>query len=252
MTESIPAYIEARIRQPIPADSFVVANSTPVLAFGRMREARVASVGLNPSKNEFLGRNGNLLVGAEQRLATLPDLGVTRLTDAPASTMSAVFAACNGYFARNPYRRWFDQLERVLLPLGASFYAGSACHLDLVQWATNPVWRALPRTVIARLVAADREFLRHQLSDEHIRIVLLNGIGVIRAFAAAFNCTLHQLPTPLSDRTVTTQIMHGRAFNDVLILGWSTNLQSSVGVTNVLRERIAHTVAKLAAQANVL
>lgn len=249
MSEIIPEYIETRIRQPIPANSFVIDSSTPVLAFGRMREARIATLGLNPSKNEFLGSNGQLLSGAAQRLATLPYLGVTQLTNAPHNVIETVFNDCNTYFTHNPYRRWFDHLERIVNPLGASFYTGSACHLDLVQWATDPIWRNLPRDVIDRLVKADREFLRHQLSDEQIGIVLLNGSSVIHMFESAFRCSLQRLPTLLCDRTVTTQIVHGRAFNDLLIIGWSTNLQSSFGVTNVLRQKIATEVAELAAHA---
>jgi hypothetical protein len=42
---------------------------------------------------------------------------------------------------RNPYRRWFDPLDQALrAAFGVSYYAGTACHLDLVQWATTPVW----------------------------------------------------------------------------------------------------------------
>jgi hypothetical protein len=52
-----------------------------------------------------------------------------------------VVADCAAYFQRNPYRRWFDPLDELLRAgVGASFYDGTACHLDLVQWATDPVW----------------------------------------------------------------------------------------------------------------
>jgi hypothetical protein len=37
--------------------------------------------------------------------------------------------------------KWFDQMEEfVLTNTGYSYFDGTACHLDLIQWATDPVW----------------------------------------------------------------------------------------------------------------
>jgi len=54
----VPAYIEARIRQLPPAGAPVLPGSTPVVASGDVRKATVATLGLNPSKREFLHANG--------------------------------------------------------------------------------------------------------------------------------------------------------------------------------------------------
>jgi hypothetical protein len=146
MQTPIPEYIETRIRRPPPPNSSVVPGSTPVLSFGDAQRATVATLGLNPSRVEFLDQHGNELTVNARRLATHNSLGTSDLVAAPIEIVSKVLEGCNGYFHRNPYRRWFDQLHPVLTACAASYYDGSACHLDLVQWATDPTWGKLKPT----------------------------------------------------------------------------------------------------------
>lgn len=156
----IPNYIDRRIRRVIRLDSHVVAGSTPVVSFGDAHSAAVATLGLNPSRVEFLDRNGNELVGSSRRLATHRSLDTSDLARAPESVIAQVLNDCNSYFARNPYRQWFDQLELILKACDVSYYNGSACHLDLVQWATDPTWGSLrPAGLRNRLLDADSPFL---------------------------------------------------------------------------------------------
>lgn len=167
-------YIEARIRQHPLSSAPVVLGSTPVVAFGNARKSTVATLGWNPSKLEFLDRDGNELVGDERRLETLRSLGKNDLASASADAVCRVFYACNNYFHRRPYR-WFNPLEKILNHVFASYYDGSACHLDFVQWATDPVWSRLSRSDQIRLIDADLPFLKLQLSQEKLRLLLLNG-----------------------------------------------------------------------------
>ena len=97
---TISEYIERRIRRPVPPDSSVIIGSTPVASFGNARTATVATLGLNPSRVEFLDRNGNQLVGGDRRLATHRSLGVSNLSDAPASVIDQFLRDCDTYFQR--------------------------------------------------------------------------------------------------------------------------------------------------------
>jgi hypothetical protein len=185
MSAPVPAYIEERIRRPYPSGCSVVEGSTPVVCFGDARTARVATLGLNPSDAEFLDRGG-WLQDADRRFETLASLGLERLQDADDEQTQAVLDACHAYFYRNPYWRWFGKLEAVLNEsLAASYRDGSAVHLDLVQWATRPVWSKIGDPAARRrLVEQDREFLRRQLALEHIGLVLMNGRTVMVQVAA--------------------------------------------------------------------
>ena len=104
-----------------------------------LRGSGCHALGLNPSNLEFVGKTGRLLTGGERRLATLNSLGLRRLSCGSKRDAQQIADDCANYFdrERNPYRRWFDRLEPLLKAIGASYYDGTACHLDLVQWATN-------------------------------------------------------------------------------------------------------------------
>lgn len=245
----IPEHIERRIRRPIPTDSHVVAGSTPVVSFGDAHSASVATLGLNPSRVEFLDRNGNELVGCFRRLATHTSLGTSDLANAPASVVGQVLKDCNAYFAddRNPYRQWFDQLELILNACGASYYDGSACHLDLVQWATDPTWGKLrPSTLRKRLLDADSPFLMEQLSNENIQLLLINGMGVLSQLLPMFNTNFDETDPIVGFGPCDTRFFLGTVLDHVRVIAWSTNLQSSFGVTSELRTEIAERVGNLA------
>ena len=235
----LPDYLIAGVVAPPPEDCGVLPMSTPVVAFGNARVARVATLGLNPSRVEFLDSRGDELVGAARRLATRTSLG--REANVPFTNQDAVqiIADCDNYFGTNPYTRWFNVLEGVLRPAGASYFAGAvpACHLDVSRWATDPVWGKLARSQQQLLADDGRAFLRAQLANESIEVLLVNGAGAFR---------------PIRDSVRLARREHLDAceltigsFEGVRVVAWSTNLQSSFGVTNDFRRRLSDRVATL-------
>lgn len=240
---SVPDYIGRRIRRPIPYGCSVVPGSTPVVAFGDPTTAAIATLGLNPSKQEFLDPRGNELDGSMRRFETLKSLGVHSLAEASDAAVARAFDACRQYFHRNPYR-WFDQLEAVLGQIGGSYYNGSACHLDLVQWATNPTWGRLNKGTKDRLLAEGVGFLLEQLRLEQVRLLLLNGRRVLMEFERTFGQRLVQRNAPIEGGVVRCRFFTGHV-NGIRVVGWSTNMQSSFGVSNEIRRLIAERVAEL-------
>jgi len=245
MAVLIPQYIEDRIRRPIPADSHVVAGSTPVISFGNFQTSCVATLGLNPSKIEFLQKSGELLRGAQRRLATHESLGLTDLTTAPLRKVMEVFEECNGYFQRQPYRGWFDQLMPMLGGCGGSYYDGSACHLDLIQWATDPTWGDLDRDIRDQLLAEDARFLARQLQSENLRLMLVNGKSawkhLVKRMAGELQFEEVEPITGLAH--CDTRLFVGNIVGHVRVVAWSTNIQSSFGVTTALRQELARRIA---------
>lgn len=185
LSARLPNYVFAMVRRSPPESAPVVADSTPVVAFGDPSRAAVATLGINPSANEFLD-HGRLLEGGERRLATLPSLGATRLDELTDLQVGVVVDECATYFQRRPYRRWCDPLDQLpRTGAGVSHYEGSACHLDLVQWATEPIWGRIPdRSVRSALLEDGAPHLRAQLAEGHVRLVLLNGREVLDQVAA--------------------------------------------------------------------
>jgi len=243
----IPDYIEQRIRRPLPAGAFIVPGSTPVVSFGDAQRAVVATLGLNPSRIEFRDNRSGEFVGNARRLATHTSLGTSDLTAAPPETVLEVLQDCNTYFERNPYRRWFDQLTPILAGCGASYYDGSACHLDLVQWATDPTWSGIRAASVRRqLLADDAVFLVDQLRNANLRLLLVNGTGVSQQLRHVLAVELDGAAPIIGDSWFDTRLLVGTIFNRIRVVCWSTNVQSQPGVTRWLRAELARRVAALA------
>jgi hypothetical protein len=241
----IPSFILDRLRETPPVNCGVVPHSTPVISFGNPATAQVATLGLNPSKHEFLDSSGGLLQGEQQRFATLKSLRRKQLAEADHETLHEVVGACHDYFSGNPYERWFRPLDQIVQGAGASFFTGTACHLDLVQWATDPVWRKLPKATRGELLNRDGQFLMNQLRHHQFPVLLLNGSGVIDEFKwqAAFEFDDSRGLSGPKHQPGT--LSYGRWENRLLVIGWSCNLQSSHGVTTELREEIADAVRRI-------
>jgi hypothetical protein len=120
-------------------------------------------------------------------------------------------------------------LERILKQLDASYYNGSACHLDLVQWATDPVWGDLPEIEKTKLIDSDLPFLAQQLSQENFRLLLLNGTGIVKAYEKHLGGKLTE--SPFSDLG-RLKLFTGSNARGLKVVGWNINLQTSYGVSN--------------------
>ena len=226
----------------------VVPESTPVVAFGDPFVATVATLGINPSLREFLGR-GKLLDGSSRRLATLRSLGAESLESLTDAQVLEVVEDCARYFDadRNPYGRWFNSLDMVLrASVGASYYTGSACHLDLVQWATDPIWGELAERTREQLLAEGLPHLRALFTFGKTTLVLLNGRQVLDHVKSVGLVELSDCGTmPMGHTTCSLYMGDGEG---VQYVGWSTNLQGSRGVTNEFKSRLAAWVASVARQ----
>jgi len=166
--------LRERLRRP-PTEASVPV-SLPVLFFGDLFSARVVTVGLNPSDQEYTDGNGRLLTGVRQRFATLRTLGTSERGALDDAACDEAIRWMRHYFEPGkPIYRWFTALERVVGGLGASFADGTAAHLDLVQEATRPTWSALPAGDRGRLLAADLPFLEWQLRAFDIAAVICTG-----------------------------------------------------------------------------
>lgn len=216
----VDAYLAERIRQPYPSGCSILEGSTPVVSFGDVRSAWVATVGLNPSDAEFQ-TNGQWLTGHQRHFETLDSLGLDSLEHADDEHILRILDACYGYFqGPNPYWQWFRPLETVLSQaVGASYADGSAAHLDLVQWATSPTWAGIPsKAARATLVEADREFLRRQLAHEGVRLVLMNGRRVMTE-AKCMGVPLQQHAL-LNGAAAPVEIMRGH-LDGTEYVGWN-------------------------------
>jgi len=230
--------------RPAPAVASIVERSTPVLSFGDPLRADVATLGINPSRQEFYSTAGDLLTGAKRRLATTESLGITSGRPLTGDQARMVVAECNDYFARNPYS-WFSPLEALLsTAAGASYYDRSACHLDLVQWATDPVWGGLADRAAATLLLEEgRPHLETLLARSNVHLVLLNGATVVEQLQRTGLAVLREVKK-IPKGNSTCRLLAGQG-HGISYVGWSTNLQTSFGVSNEFKQLLAAEVKEL-------
>lgn len=242
---AIPAEVAARIRRVPEPELGILEGSTPVVFFGNQPNARVATLGINPSSREFTtgpvpspGQQPQLLDGDARRFETLDSLGIDSITDATDAHVEAIYQRCLNYFAPDPdtgasprptayWNEWFKHLEDIIQPLtGHSYLNGTACHLDLSQWATFPLWGQLSKAVQDSLLRQDEEFLKGQLSAQNLHVVYLNGRSVCDQFMKVVpeaKLTTHTQPTPGAK---TTTFLRGW-YRQTKIIGTTYNIQSS-------------------------
>lgn len=226
--------------------------ASPVVSFGDPTTSTVATLGLNPSNLEFVDNSGNQLVAPHNRFESLDTLKVRDWSDIAALGVQRVWDACQGYFFRNPYDQWFRRLDKLLVGTGASYYnyiGSSACHLDLVPFATAEKWSSLGTAQRAALVEMGVPSLVQAIRASNIRILVLNGSTVVKEFSRllepnALDCS--EMPTwALQSGRVAGFAHMGRVSRvagaslgrDITVLGYNHNIQSSFGVT---REAVSH------------
>jgi hypothetical protein len=163
--------LNARLRRSSTAHS--VPSSLPVLFFGDLFAAEVATVGLNPSQQEYMTPRGELLAGVAQRFATLESLRASERESLTDEQCAEALRWMRDYYAPGqPVYRWFIGLERVLSGFGASLAGRTAAHLDLVQESTSPVWSGLSVHARDELLRTDLPFLRWEIASFPLRIVI--------------------------------------------------------------------------------
>ena len=235
MNQQIPDFIKERIRTPCRS-KYIVPLSTPVPFFGNYVSAKVYTIGINPSHLEFLTDGNKILPDSNKRLSDFETLGLTKdssLEDLDEFQVGSVVGDCLTYFKRRPYK-WFNSLERVVNnSLNVSYFSDTACHLDLVQWATIPVWgkiREEDPSEASQLLHLDLPFLEKQLDhlksqNKGIKCIFLSGRTVVENLQSLMSISLVG-KTKVNHKRYQYDLFSGE-FKGILVLGSSMNVPDS-------------------------
>ena len=230
-----PGYIRDYVLSAKPPERCGVPDgSLPALAEGRLLEARVATIGINPHGGPHTGE------WLRKDYSPLDGQGLTKL-----------WAAKEGYFDKRRYA-YFGRLERVLKKGGVSYggkydpegsYPYRACSFDIVQWPTDPMWSELPTmypTAQAKLLEDGGPFFRLLLEkNPHIRLLIGNGRTVAQVLEQAFSVKFESAGS-IGIFELSTGKVHGVTF-----VGWNYFL-SRRGVTASQMDALGERVAELA------
>ncbi|WKA53431.1 hypothetical protein [Planococcus shixiaomingii] len=244
--------VRERLREEPPKDCTIIEGSTPIIAFGRFKTAKVASISLNPSWAEFK------VVKNSYRFHTLNTLNVNGYTDIKDKEVNQILDFCERYFERystmgiknikrNPiyYKSWFNPMEKLINYItGYSYFDGSACHLDISQWATKKTWSKLTEKQKQAIVGKkDLELLKNQILTNNYDVILLNGATTSEVFLKqCFN--IHEYETFILQPTIrekgektktkvegyyieVTSLLNQKLKRPIKIIGWNDYIQKN-------------------------
>jgi hypothetical protein len=252
-----------RLSDPKIKELDVIPWGSPVPTFGNLQQAKIATLGLNPSNKEFVDNDGNELIGNERRFHTLKSLGLQKWDDASPSHMDSIVQLCNEYFFRNPYNSWFKPLDFLISGTSMSYYFPSslACHLDLIPFATSTKWAELAGWQKSELLEQYGDVLGELLRKSSVKVLILNGKSVVENFQKISNVKyevteieewmLHRRDSKgvigLAYEAVCTSIGGIPLSNSLHVLGFNHNIQSSYGVTSKVQKSIRKWIASKSA-----
>jgi len=251
MNPDIRSALHQRLRR--APSSATVPGSLPVLFFGDLFSARVATVGINPSWQEYLERDGQELTGTRRRFETLISLGApsrSALTDEQADR---AIQTMRGYFrpGGNVYS-WFAGYARVMDGMGVSYVHGTAAHLDLVQESTDPVWGDLRKgdpTQATALLHVDVPFLKWQIARFPLAAIVCTSSTVARALSESLGAVVAKDGTTGKRRwAVATARVAGRVIG---LASWDRPLAQAPGLTREEQHALGVTVVKALRRAGV-
>ena len=231
-----------------------VPGSTPVISFGDFTKARVATIGINPSSKEFVigGAKPKLIPSLnDKRLEDYESLQISRPSQIGLEEASKIWKGCQLYFQRNPYG-WFDHFEPILSMFNASYFDGTATHLDLSQTATSKAWSALTPKQRIELLDEDLDFFLWQNSQPNIDIRLINGQTAINQVKKLkiFDLTEDRaIKIPGANGKSTCRTFVGVGAHGEKVLAWSTNIPA-IRVTNLRKAAAAKAIGIWAQQAS--
>lgn len=215
-----------RILQAPPENAPIVYGSTPVVSFGNPIKASVVTLGINPSHEEFQDSNKQILPFGKKRLVDHETLIGNSRDGITYEHAQEILQGCYRYFDINPYE-WFAEIERVVLkPFLCDYKGGSAAHLDIIQWATDPVWSKIEnKQDCQKMLDDDSDFLRFQLGAYDFKYVLMNGKTVVEQVKSLHLVDLQEVGTvSFGNGDARSKVWRGEA-DGKIFLGWNFNIQ---------------------------
>lgn len=239
---------------PMFNNSGIIKWSSPVISFGNIEKAKVATVGLNPSDMEFVDRNKVELKNDSRRFHTLSSLNIEKWDDLDDHKTMKILELNKRYFSNNPYNLWFKKLNYILEDSGLSYYfpLNNACHIDIVPYATSKKWVDLKFEEKQYLINKSKEILDDILKFSNISFLVLNGKSVVENFRKVFDISFEVNHQPTWDlKQNSGRIVKGYSFigeissvgdvklsRIIKIVGYNHNIQSSFGITKYVLDEI--------------
>lgn len=171
--QKLKDFLLDKISEPLPTTVKIVEGSIPIVFFGNVEKAEIATLSLNPSNVEF-EHNG------VRRCVDRKQLGVSDNQKLTSEQAESVYQSLLLFFKVNPYKTWFNPMNKLFQSKGYEYYNDKVVHLDISPWATSNKWDSLSREEIESII--DTTIIKNVLEKGGIKKLFINGKTAFNVF----------------------------------------------------------------------
>jgi hypothetical protein len=199
--QQLKEFLLDKISEPLPTTAKIVEGSIPIVFFGNVEKAEIATLSLNPSNIEF-EHNG------VRRCVDRKYLKVSDSQKLTKEQAESVYQSLLLFFQVNPYKTWFNPMNKLFQSKGYEYYNDKIVHLDISPWATSNKWNKLSRAEKESII--DTSIIEKVIKLRGIEKLFINGKTAFNVFCAKLN--LKTTDIQRSTFIYTTQNGNNRSF----------------------------------------
>jgi hypothetical protein len=173
--QKLKDFLLDKISEPLPTTVKIVEGSIPIVFFGNVEKAEIATLSLNPSNVEF-EHNG------VRRCVDRKQLGVSDNQKLTHEQAECVYQSLLLFFKVNPYKTWFNPMNKLFQSKGYEYYNDKIVHLDISPWATSYKWDRLSREERESII--DTTIIKNVIEKHGIKKLFINGKTAFNVFCA--------------------------------------------------------------------
>jgi hypothetical protein len=199
--QQLKEFLLDKISEPLPKSVKIVEGSIPIVFFGNVEKAEIATLSLNPSNIEF-EHNGKRRCVDRKQLRVSDSQQLTR------EQAERVYQSLLLFFKVNPYKTWFNPMNKLFQSKGFEYYNDKIVHLDISPWATSNKWDSLSREERESII--DTTIIENVIEKRGIKKLFINGKTAFNVFCATLNINANDIQK--SSFNYNTQSGKSRSF----------------------------------------
>lgn len=184
MQQNLKDFLLYKISAPLPTTVKIVEGSIPIVFFGNVEKAKIATLSLNPSNIEF-EHNG------KRRCIDRKQLGVSDNQKLTRKQAESVYQSLLIFFKVNPYKRWFNPMNKLFQNKGYEYYNDKIVHLDISPWATSDKWNNLSQEAKNSII--DTTIIKNVIEKRKIKKLFINGKTAFKVFCTTLNIATNEI-----------------------------------------------------------
>jgi hypothetical protein len=182
--QKLKDFLLDKISGPLPTTVKIVEGSVPIVFFGNVEKAEIATLSLNPSNVEF-EHNG------VRRCVDRKQLRVSDNQKLNSEQAESVYQSLLLFFKVNPYKTWFNPMNKLFQSKGYEYYNDKIVHLDISPWATSNKWDSLRREERESII--DTTIIENVIEKCGIKKLFINGKTAFNVFCTTLNIGANEI-----------------------------------------------------------